>query len=91
MQIAIWDIEWYYAKDKTNKVNVDAMKVSSYHKQIGDQVFLVTTEYDIKREWGMMYIFKDKTSSPNPPLSLVFNNPKVKLIGRGFISKGNTR
>lgn len=87
MQVAIWDIEWYYAKNKTNVINTDAMKISSYHKQIGDQVFLVESEFDIKRKWGLMYILKSTIDSPSPPLSLTLNNPKVKLIGKGFIKK----
>ena len=40
MKVVIWDIDWYEAEDKTNIVNVDAMKVSSFHKQLGDAVYL---------------------------------------------------
>ena len=84
MNIMIWDIEWYYAEDKTNLINVDAMKISSYHKQCGDNTYLVKSKYDIKREWDKMYIIKDTKDSPTPPLSLILNNPKIIKIGRGW-------
>ena len=38
MQITIWDLDYYYGNSKT--VNVDCMKVSSYHHQKGDVVTL---------------------------------------------------
>ncbi len=84
MNIMIWDIEWYYAEDKTNLINVDAMKISSYHKQRGDSVYLVKSKYDIKREWDRMYIVKSTPESPTPPLSLTLNNPKITKIGEGW-------
>lgn len=84
MNIMIWDIEWYYAEDKTNLINVDAMKISSYHKQRGDNVYLVKSKYDIKREWDMMYICKEYEDSPTPPLSLTLGNSKIIKIGSGW-------
>lgn len=84
MNVMIWDIEWYYAADKTNLINVDAMKISSYHKQCGDNVYLVKSKFDIKREWDMMYICKENEDSPTPPLSLTLNNSKVIKIGNGW-------
>ena len=84
MNIMIWDIEWYYAADKTNLINVDAMKISSYHKQRGDNVYLVKSKFDIKREWDIMYICKENMDRPTPPLSLTLNNPKIIKIGNGW-------
>ena len=83
MNIMIWDLEWYYADDKTNLVNIDAMKISSYHKQCGDNVYLVSSPFDIKREWDKMYICKNTYETPTPPLSLTLNNPKIVKIGCG--------
>ena len=47
--ISIWDLDYYYSKDKKNCFNPDAMKISSYHKQMGDKVNFVLTKYDIYR------------------------------------------
>jgi len=60
------------------------MKISSYHKQRGDNTYLVKSKYDIKREWDKMYIIKDTKDSPTPPLSLTLNNPKIVKIGKGW-------
>ena len=84
MNVMIWDIEWYYAEDKTNLINIDAMKISSYHKQCGDSVYLVESKFDIKREWDKMYICKETQCSPTPPLHLTLNNPKVIKVGSGW-------
>lgn len=84
MDIMIWDMEWYYAEDKTNLINIDAMKISSYHKQLGDKVYLVNSKYDIKREWDRMYICKEEADTPTPPLSLTLNNPKIVKVGSGW-------
>lgn len=84
MNVMIWDIDWYYAEDKTNLINVDAMKISSYHKQCGDIVHLVTSKFDVQRVWDKMYIIKENKTSPTPPLSLMLNNPKVIMIGSGW-------
>jgi len=84
MKVMIWDIEWYYSTDKTNILDIDAMKLSSYHKQKGDNVYLVKNKYDINREWDLMYICKKTAESPTPPLGLTLNNPKIIKIGKGW-------
>ena len=60
------------------------MKLSSYHKQKGDNVYLVKNKYDIKREWDLMYICKKTAESPTPPLGFTLNNPKIIKIGKGW-------
>ena len=43
------------------------MRISSYHKQCGDQVTFVLNEFDIRRPYDLYYIIKEKSSTPNPP------------------------
>ena len=68
MRVTIWDLDYYYAKDKRNCYNVDAMRISSFHKQSGDYVNFVRTEDDIRRPYDLYYIIKEKSTTPNAPL-----------------------
>lgn len=53
------------------------MRISSYHKQLGDEVTFVQTEFDIRRPFDLYYIIKEKDKTPNPPVDF-FTNPKVR-------------
>lgn len=86
MFITIWDLDWYYSKDKTNLQNPNAMLISSYHKQLGDQVNFVQTEYDIKRPYNIYYILKEKDDTPNPPIQFLLDN-KIRWIGASCLGK----
>jgi hypothetical protein len=77
LRISIWDLDFYYAQDKTNLVNPDVQKISSYHKQQGDAINFVMTPYDINRPYDVYYIIKEKADTPNPPLEFLVN-PKVR-------------
>lgn len=68
-KITIWDLDFYFAKDRINLFNPDVMKISSYHKQKGDLVNFVLKEQDINRPFDLCYIIKEKDSTPNPPMS----------------------
>lgn len=83
MRVTIWDLDWYYAENKTNKQNPDVMRISSYHKQLGDIVNFVTKEDDIRRPYDVYYIIKEDSKTPNPPLDFFMNN-KVKWWGNAF-------
>lgn len=83
MKVSIWDLDYYHAKEKVNCFNPDAMKISSYHKQMGDTVNFVTTEDDIRRPFDLYYIIKENNKTPNPPLDF-FSNRKVKWWGKAF-------
>lgn len=74
MRVSIWDLDYYYCKDKKDCFNVDAMRISSYHKQKGDQVNFITTEYDIRRPYDLYYIIKEKPTTPNAPLDFYTNS-----------------
>ena len=77
MKISIWDMDYYYAKDKTNLFNPDLMKISSYHKQMGDQVNFVEKEDDINRPYDKYYIFKNNEKLPNPPLKFYLDSTVI--------------
>lgn len=80
MKVTIWDLDYYYAKEKVNCYNPDVMHISSYHKQCGDQVTFVLNEYDIRRPYDLYYIIKENKNTPNPPLDF-FTNSKVRWWG----------
>lgn len=81
LKVAIWDLEYYFAINKVNCFNPDAMKISSYHKQKGDQVFLISNEYEINNKYDIIYILKERANTPNPPLKF-FLDDKVRWLGR---------
>jgi len=88
MKISIWDLDYYFAEDKTNLINPDAQKISSYHKQCGDQVNFVQTPYDINRPYDIYYIIKENAATPNPPIEFLVN-PKVRWCGAAYSMKRN--
>ena len=53
------------------------MKISSYHKQLGDQVNFVIKQDDIYRPYDLYYIIKENSKTPNPPFDF-FTNSKVR-------------
>lgn len=80
MRITIWDLDYYYAKEKKNCFNTDVMKIASFHKQKGDQVNFVLKEDDIRRPYDLYYIIKEKSKTPNPPMDF-YTNSKVRWWG----------
>lgn len=90
MQITIWDLDYYYSKTKVNCFNVDAMKISSFHRQKGDSVNFVQTEFDIHRPYDIYYIIKEKEKTPNPPIEF-FTDRKVRWWGDAFRVRVNWR
>lgn len=59
------------------------MKISSYHKQLGDTINFVTTADDIRRQYDLYYIIKENRKTPNPPLDF-FTNSKVRWWGDAY-------
>ena len=88
MKISIWDLDYYFAEDKTDLVNPDVQKISSYHKQNGDKVNFVLSPYDINRPYDIYYIIKERAETPNPPLEWMIN-PKVRWWGKAYRMKKN--
>lgn len=88
MKVSIWDLDYYFAKRKVNCFNPDAMKISSYHKQLGDAVNFVITQDDIYRPYDLYYIIKEKSNTPQPPYEF-FLNPKVRWWGKAYRARVN--
>lgn len=81
MRVTIWDLDYYYSSTKVDCFNPDVMKISSYHKQLGDEVNFVLKEDDIFRPYDLYYIIKEQSSTPNPPFEF-FTNSKVRWWGK---------
>lgn len=79
-RVTIWDMDWFYAKDRTNLQNPDAMRISSFHKQSKDIVNFVVNKDDINRPYDICYIIKENTATPAPPARF-FMDSKVKWWG----------
>lgn len=86
MLVTIWDLDWYYAVNKTNLYNTDAMLISSYHKQLGDQVNFVQTSFDVNRPYNIFYILKENERTPNPPVQFMVNR-RIRWLGAACIGK----
>ena len=84
MKVTIWDLDYYYAEEKVNCFNPDVMKISSYHKQLGDTINFVLKKDDIRRPYDIYYIIKEKNSTPNPPGDFLLNS-KIKLSIRNIM------
>lgn len=81
MNITIWDLDWYH---KTSKLpNHQCMQLSSYHKQKGDMVNFVTSEYHLSLAYDVLYMVRELEKTPMPPRKYIEDN-KSKLIGQGF-------
>lgn len=59
------------------------MKISSYHKQLGDTINFVTAQDDIRRPYDLYYIIKENSKTPNPPLDF-FTNRKIRWWGNAY-------
>lgn len=81
MRVTIWDLDYYYSPTKVDCFNPDVMKISSYHKQLGDQVNFVVKQDDIYRPYDLYYIIKENSKTPNPPFDF-FTNSKVRWWGK---------
>lgn len=78
-KISIWDVDYYY---KRSGFNADIMRISSFHKQRGDQVNFILNEYDMNRPYDLIYIFKDDDKLQSPPSK--FFDKRSKVWGKGF-------
>lgn len=88
MKVTIWDLDYYYAAEKRNQFNPDVMKISSYHKQLGDQINFVLKEDDIYRPYDLYYIIKENNKTKNAPFDF-YTNSKVRWWGKAYKHKIN--
>lgn len=86
-KITIWDMDYYYATERKNIFNSIAMKVSSYHKQLGDEINFVRTRYDLHRPYDKYYIFKNNTQLPDLIEFLLDTSGKIFWYGDAIPSK----
>lgn len=83
MKVSIWDLDYYYAECRTNMKNPDVMKISSYHKQMGDKINFVTKKDDIYRPFDLYYIIKEKSTTPQPPIDF-FTFRNIRWWGKCY-------
>lgn len=88
MKVTIWDLDYYYSSTKVNCFNPDVMRLSSYHKQRGDDVNFVLSPDDIFRPFDLYYIIKENKKTPNPPLQF-FTDSRVKWWGNAVKQRVN--
>ena len=80
-RISIVDCEYLY---KTSDIpNYRAMKLYSYHEQLGNQVILVNQEYQLTGNHDMLYLIRELRTTPFPPGDLL-DDPRTILIGKEF-------
>lgn len=77
MLIAIYDVDYFCGK---NSWNYTCMKISSYHKQMGDKVFLMETPNDLDGRYDIMYICRAKNNYPLPPIKF-YGKDNIKIFG----------
>ena len=80
MRVAIIDAD-LIGRSKHRFPNLACMKISSHHKQQGDEVELLTT-YDDIDDYDKVYISKVFTDTEVP--SEVLTKPNVQIGGTGF-------
>lgn len=81
-RIIIWDMDWY---ERNSFVpNPQAMKVASFHVQLGDLVYFVNEEKDLNFDYDLIYVFREKKNTKFPPLKIL-DSKKSKLCGSEFI------
>lgn len=69
MQVYIYDVDFL----ANGSPNFLAMRVSSYHKQLGDFVTLLRPQEKVPKKFDKMYVFQEDESLPKPPASLLMN------------------
>lgn len=76
-------MDYYYAKVRKNVFNSIAMKISSYHKQLGDEINFVRTKNDLHRPYDRYYIFKEQSDIPDLIEFLLDTSGKIFWYGQG--------
>ena len=81
-RVMIWDMDWF--EKNTFEPKPVAMKVASFHKQSGDNVFFVESTNDLLFDYDLIYVFREKKNTNFPPLKIL-DSPKSRLCGKEFI------
>lgn len=80
-KVTIIDVEWYNGYSRLPKPL--CMKLSSYHKQLGDIINFAETGWQINLDFDIMYVVREGTAGTLPK-EIPMHNDKVYLIGNGF-------
>ena len=80
-KIYILDCDYFY---ETSKVpNYKAMKISSYHKQRGDNVTFITEEYMLTNNYHILYLIREYRHTPIPS-GIFLDDIRTRLLGKEF-------
>ena len=81
MTIFIVDLDWM--AEKTEIPNITCMRISSFHKQIGDEVYLISDLNELKMPYDKVYIAGE--SNDLPPINhTILNDKRTTLLGKRF-------
>ena len=80
-RIFLLDCEYFY---KTSLIpNYKVMKLSSYHKQLGDLVVLISAESQLTNDFDIMYLIRELRNTPFPSGDYL-DDYRTVLIGKQF-------
>jgi hypothetical protein len=74
-------MDFFY--EKSFLPNATAMKISSFHKQLGDSVSLVIEEDDLKFKFDLLYIIRESRHTEKPSSALT-DDTRSRLVGKTF-------
>ncbi len=80
MKVLIVDVDWFNHLRFTP--NMLCMQLSSYHKQLRDEVSIGLEKYQISMSYDLIYLVRETIDGGLPPIKIT--DKKVKLIGNGF-------
>ena len=81
MIIFILDLDWMF--DKSEIPNVNCMRISSFHKQLGHQVFLVNDMSELLMKYDKLYIWGESDSTPTVGHKIL-NDSRTTVFGKRF-------
>lgn len=81
MKISIWDLDWFYKKSYIP--NITCMRLSSYHKQKGDEINFIEEDFQQTLGFDIMYIVRESDTTTMPSRKLL-DDKRVILFGKGF-------
>lgn len=88
MTVFLMDLDWMF--DKSEIPNINCVKLSSFHKQRKDSVYLVNDISELTLSYDKLYIFSDSDSTPTPSPKIL-NDPNTVLLGKRFELCGGKR